>query len=105
MADETPPRTNAEARAIEAVTRQFITGRAALGAPLRLTFPAANTARDVAHGLGVIPDGYEIIFADAKLHAAPSLLWTPTLAYLQADAANAHAIVRFYTLREDPTDA
>lgn len=94
-----------DARAVEAVARHLVTGRVALGAPLRVTFVAANTRRDIAHGLGMIPDGYEIVMADAEVHATPGAPWTTTIAYLQAAAANAHAIVRFYTLREVPVDA
>jgi hypothetical protein len=92
-------------RAIESVTRHLESGRSFLGPVLRVVFAAANTQRDIAHGLGVIPDGYEIIFADAEIHATPGKLWTPVLAYLQADAANARALIRFYMLREAPIDA
>lgn len=94
-----------ESRAIELVTRGMVTGIATLGRPLRVTFAAANTKRDIAHGLGVIPDGYRIVMADAEVHATPGALWTPTLAYLQAAADNTHAIIQFYTLREAPLDA
>lgn len=90
--------------AIDAATRHLESGRAFVGRPLRLTFVAANTPRDIEHGLGVIPDGYEIIFADGEVHASANL-WSPTTAWLQANAANTHAIVRFFTLREDPLDA
>lgn len=103
--DEDREVSSSDARALESVTRHLVTGRAFLGVPLRVTFVAANTKRDIAHGLGVIPDGYEIILADAEIHATPDVLWTPTIAYLQAAVANAHAIVRFYTLREVPIDA
>jgi hypothetical protein len=92
-------------RAVETIARGLSTGRAFLGPVLRLTFVAANTQRDIQHRLGVTPSGYEVIFADAELHATPGKLWTPTLAYLQANAANAHALVRFYVLREDVIDA
>jgi hypothetical protein len=70
------------------------------GPALSVTFPVANTSRDVVHGLNVIPDGYSIVFADAQIHAVPGKLWTTTLAFLQADANNAHAIIRFKALRQ-----
>lgn len=70
------------------------------GPPLSLTFVAANTSRDVAHGMTAIPDGYSIVFADAEIHAVPGKLWTTTMAYLQASANNAHAIIRFRRLRQ-----
>lgn len=73
--------------------------------PLRVTFPAAGTKRDVAHTLGVIPDGWITVWADAVIGATPGVLWTPTTAYLQASPSNAHAILIFYTLREVPADA
>lgn len=101
---------NAASRAVDAAALQrteknLDTGRTFQGRPLRVTFAAANSARDIAHGLGVIPDGYEVLFTDGELHATPGKAWTPTIAYLQAAAANTHAILRFYVLREDPTDA
>lgn len=73
--------------------------------PLRVTFPVAATMRDVAHTLGVIPDGYLVLWADATITATPGKLWTPTTAYLQAGANNAHAILIFFITREVPTDA
>lgn len=73
--------------------------------PLRVTFPVATTRRDIAHTLGVVPDGYLLLWADAAITATPGTLWTPTTAYLSAGANNAHAIVIFFTLREVPTDA
>lgn len=75
------------------------------GVPLSLTFPVANVPRDVVHGLGVVPDGYSLVFADAEIHAVPGTLWTDTLAYLQASANNAHAIIRFRVLRQRPATA
>lgn len=75
------------------------------GLPLAVTFTAANTARDIVHGLGVVPDGYSLVFADAEIHAVPGKLWTDTLAYLQASTDNAHAIIRFRVLRQRPTPA
>lgn len=75
------------------------------GLPLAITFPVAATPRDIVHGLGVVPDGYSLVFADAEIHAVPGKLWTDTLAYLQASANNAQAIIRFRVLRQRPTPA
>jgi hypothetical protein len=97
--------TKGESRAIESVQRHLESGKSYIGPVLRVTFPAANTRLDIAHRLGVIPDGYELVFADAEIHATPGVLWTTTIAYLQANAANTHALVRFYVLREDVIDA
>jgi hypothetical protein len=92
-------------RALERVTRGLVTGEAATGVLLEVTFPAANSRRDVAHGLGVIPTGYEIRMANGNVHATDVHLWTPTVAYLISDTANSFARVRFYTSREVPTNA
>lgn len=97
--------TPQERRTLERGTRHLDTGETIVSRPLRVKFPAANTARDIAHGLGVIPDGYRIVWTNAEIHATPGTLWTPTLAYLQANAANALAIVRFYVLKDRPVDA
>lgn len=105
MAEQAKRYNREQDRAVEQVTRHLETGRAFLGAVLQVTFPAANSKRDIAHGLGVVPDGYEIVFADAEIHASPGQLWTPDVAYLQANAANSRALVRFYVLREVPIDA
>ena len=51
-------------------------------------------------GCRFIAPGYQIVFADAEIHAVPGKLWTTTTAYLQAGSANAHAILRFRVLRQ-----
>lgn len=71
--------------------------------PLRVMFPVANVRRDIAHGLGVIPSGYHVIWSDAPITAVAGLNWTPTIAYLQAPTANARAIIIFLVLRESVT--
>lgn len=73
--------------------------------PLRLTLPTAGAARDVAHGLRQIPDGFLVVWSDAPVYAYPSRAWSATTAYLTSAAANVHAIVIFYTLKEQPADA
>lgn len=90
---------------IERVRREVQGDGDAYGPPVSITFPVANTSRDVVHGLAVIPDGYSIVFADAEIHAVPGKLWTTTLAFLQASTNNAHAILRFRTLRQTATPA
>jgi hypothetical protein len=94
------PDTIDDSRSLDAVARHLDTGIALLGPVLRCTFPASGTKLDVAHRLPVIPDGYLIVLADAEVHAMPGVVWTTSLAYLVANANNAHALVRFYTLRE-----
>jgi hypothetical protein len=76
-----------------------------IGRPLSLVFPAMGARRDVVHGLGTKPDGFLVVYADADIIAEPGVLWTRDLAFLQAGADNAHAIVIFYTLRETPQNA
>lgn len=75
------------------------------GKPLILTFPTMGVAYEFQHGLGVIPDGYLIVFADADIIAEPGVRWSQSIATLRAGADNAHAIVIFYTLSEAPTNA
>ena len=66
-----------------------------------ITFPAANTRRDVAHGMTTIPEGFSVIWSDGPVYAAPGQQWTNQVAYLQTNAANVHAVVAFYRLRQE----
>jgi len=70
--------------------------------PLRVTFSAPNTRRDVVHDLGTTPDGMFVVWGDATITAYPGVAWTDTVASLQAASGNAHAVLVFYTLREEP---
>lgn len=70
---------------------------------LRVRFPAANTARDIAHRLGVVPNGFQVEWATAPVHATPGVLWTPEVAFLQSTAANAEAVIVFF-VATDPDD-
>lgn len=72
------------------------------GPPMNVTFPVSGSSVDVTHGLGVIPDGVDVVFADGSVYAVPGKLWTTTTAYLQASANNVHAILRFRLLRQRP---
>lgn len=84
---------------------QRLVARPVTSRRLRVTFPAANTVRDIAHGLDGIPDGYVLEWADGVVYAEPGVQWTRDLAYLRATAANVHAIVTFYIASEDALDA
>lgn len=66
-----------------------------------ITFPAANTRLDVAHGLSAIPEGFTVLWSDGPVYAAPGQIWTDSVAYLQTNAANVHADVVFYRLRQE----
>lgn len=77
---------------------------ARIGRPLDVAFPAAATRRDIAHGLGVIPDGYHVLLTTANLTADAPDGWTRDIAALRADAANARAVVVFFSLLENEVD-
>jgi hypothetical protein len=79
-------------------------GAAVLGAysrALRVTFTQPFVQRDVTHELGVTPDGMFVVWSDASIVAAPGVPWTDKIATVMADGGNAHAVLIFYTLRED----
>ena len=69
---------------------------------MRVGFFAPNTSMLVTHGLGTKPDGVFVVWADASIVAVPGVAWTDTTATLMASAGNAHAVLVFYTLREEP---
>jgi len=74
---------------------------AAVGPVLQVTFPAANTRRDIPHGLGVVPDGYLVVLQNGGVIIATDVhLWTTEAAWLQASAANTIARVVFFALQE-----
>src|SRR5262245_7150163 len=85
-------------------TREALPFWARYSRALRVTFAVANTRRDVGHQLGTTPDGMLVIWNDAVITAVPGRPWDDTVASLQADKANAHAVIVFFTLREEPTD-
>lgn len=101
------PDTPDTATSIRDITRQttFLWPIAWRGPLVRLTFEVANTQRDVAHGMTVIPDGFFPVSWDAAVQQTPGVLWTATTAYLQTSTAHAHVVGFFYKLREDPIDA
>lgn len=69
-------------------------------APLTIDFPAADTDRDVAHTLGVRPDGYHVVEADHVVYRRPGPWATNQIAYLRSPNAGTRATVIFFTLRE-----
>lgn len=71
-----------------------------LGRPVTITFPVANVATEVLHGLAEVPDGYQIVNADANVKRVPGQQWTKTSAYLQADMASSTVIIVFGMFRE-----
>lgn len=74
---------------------------ASVGRVLEVVFPAANTRRDIPHGLGVVPDGYFLVLASGGVVTATDVhLWTADVAWLMASAVNTRARVLFYTLQE-----
>ncbi len=83
---------------------QAVTAWRAVGPAVLVRFPLANTSYEVRHLLGEVPDGFELKKWDARIKATPGALFTKELAYLQADMANATAIVVFGVLREAPID-
>jgi hypothetical protein len=77
---------------------------AQMGRPLDVSFPAGGARRDIAHGLGAIPDGYHVLLTTANLTADAPEAWTRDIAALKADAVNARAVVVFFTLLENEVD-
>jgi len=74
---------------------------AAVGPVHELVFPVANVARDIPHGLGVVPDGYFIILQSGGVVQAVNVVnWTTQTAWLQANTNNTRLRVLFYRLQE-----
>jgi hypothetical protein len=72
---------------------------------LEVTFPAANTTRDVQHGMGQVPTGVIVIAAvGGNVRCSDLTTWTTDLAFLQADAANTRARL-YFIVTEVPIDA
>lgn len=63
---------------------------------LDILFTAANTARDVQHGLGAIPTGFLVLGSENGVVRASGIVgWTAEIASLKADTANTRARVVF----------
>lgn len=74
---------------------------AEIGPILTVTFPAATTRRDVPHGLTQVPDGYHVLLqSGGVVTAVDVVLWTPTVAWLQASDANTIARVVFFVMEK-----
>jgi hypothetical protein len=73
-----------------------------LARPVSVSFPAANTQVEVLHQLGEIPDGYDVVIADAAIRRVPGKQWTKQIAYLMSDQNNSSATLAFGVLREAP---
>lgn len=95
-----------EAEGLKRARAERPEGFALVGPWLELPFPASGTPRDIQHGLGAVPNGYEVIFQiGGSVRASSVTSWTTELAFLQADAANTRAIVRFVRTGKDPINA
>lgn len=73
--------------------------------PVRVHFASATGAmRQVAHGLGVVPDGFLIVQATGAIASVTPDKWTSDVALLSAPVQDTRAVLIFFTLREVPTD-
>lgn len=70
--------------------------------PVRVTFPVANAVRQVAHGLGDIPDGFHVCDQTAAVFRAPGMPSTKDLAFLKCATANTEATLVFFKFKETP---
>jgi len=101
--DQTLPLTGSALDAIvTAVRKQLVrVPLGVVGPVLEVVFPAANTPRDLAHGLGVVPDGYLVVLQSrGMIYAVDVDRWTTEVAWLQASVAQTRARVLFYRLQE-----
>jgi len=74
---------------------------ASVGPVLEVYFPAASTPRDIPHGLGVVPDGYQVLLvATGQVQAVNVHLWTPSVAWLEATVDHTRARIAFMKLQE-----
>lgn len=78
----------------------------AVGPWIDVPFPKKNTIRDVQHRMPVTPNGYLLaLTVGGNIQAVNLTTWTPTLAYLQADADNTVARICFVVTNEVPVNA
>lgn len=75
-----------------------------LGPPVTIRFPLANTSYEVKHLLKDVPDGFVVLDADARIKRAPGTSYGKEVGYLQADLANATAVLAFGVFREAVTN-
>lgn len=93
------------AEAIARVRRELRGSRASETIPLPVLFPAANTDLDVAHELGQVPDGYEVVEADGPVCRRPGLWADKDRVYLRSTVAGTRGTVILFTLRETRNEA
>lgn len=73
---------------------------AAVG-PVREVFFGTTDIRDIAHELGVVPDGYHVLLSvGGSVLAADVHRWTDRVCWLQASDANTRIRVVFFKLQE-----
>jgi hypothetical protein len=73
------------------------------GPVLEVAFPKADTARDIAHGLGRVPTGVVVVLQSGGVVTATKVAeWTADLAYLSADTADTQARI-YFIVTEAPT--
>lgn len=97
------PRANQVLQTVRAELAAVTTWRY-LGPPVSIRFPLANTSYEVKHLIKEVPDGFVVLDADARIKRAPGTSYGKELAYLQADMANATALLAFGVLREAVTN-
>jgi hypothetical protein len=66
------------------------------GPIVRVALLAANAPRAVAHGLLVVPDGFEHARCTGPVFEVAWTDWTAEVAYLQTSVANTIAVGRFF---------
>lgn len=75
------------------------------GPLVTVAFATAGTPRAVAHGLGVVPDGFEHARCTGAVYEVNWGDWTPTIALLQAPIVNTLAVGRFFVWAIDTDEA
>lgn len=75
------------------------------GTVVEVAFEAAATRRDVAHGLGAVPDGYEVLWATHVVTAPAWAKRDERIVPLHCATANGRCAVVFYTWQKVRRDA
>ena len=74
-----------------------------VGSAVAVTFPQAGATVQVAHGLGVVPEGRHVILQTGAVYDVAIEKWTADLAFLVAPVAGTYARVIFFRLRDPYT--
>lgn len=77
-------------------SRQRADGTKRYGPVVRVDFPAADANRATAHGLAVVPDGFEHARCTGPVFEVDWTTWTAEVAYLRSSVANTIAVGRFF---------